>query len=145
MVSCAVLLGCAGPQTVTVAGRDVQVEGRLKDMGDGTCLVVKTGQMWHQDTSKRVKSIEEAQAYVAGLNVGGHDDWRLPTVMELFDLYLLFDLHENGDCQMETKGNFWSDEADNRGRVGSWEMDDNCDPEREYIPKKKGVVRAIRL
>lgn len=101
--------------------------------------------MWQVGTSKMINSLEDAQNYAANLKDGGYDDWRLPTVSELFDLYMIFDLHQNGTCKLQVEGTYWSDEPDLEGRVGSWELDDNCDPERQYFPKKKGRVRAVRL
>ncbi len=106
---------------------------------------MRTGVMWQIDKSKRIKSLAEAEAYVDQLNLAGHDDWRLPTVAELFKLHLFFDVHANGDCTIKRDGNYWSDEPDLEGRVGAWELDDNCDPERQYIPKQAGYVRAVRM
>ena len=34
------------------------------------------------------------------------------------------------------EGNYWSADVDKEGRVGAWELDGDCRPEREYIPKK---------
>ena len=136
--------GCTPRHVVTAAGEDIEVDGRLMDREDGTCQNLANGLIWQQGQSKRLHSIKEARDYVAQLRLGGYDDWRLPTVAELYDLHLFFDIHENGNCQIKTEGNYWSDEADSEGRVGAWEMDDNCDPERQYIPKMSGFVRAVR-
>ncbi|WP_457576024.1 Lcl domain-containing protein [Desulfomarina sp.] len=117
---------------------------RLIALGDGVCRDTRTGKMWQMDTSRTIRSLEDAQKYAGTMERGGYNDWRLPTVSELYDLYIIFDLHKNGDCEMKVEGNYWSDEPDMDGRVGTWELDDNCDPERQYIPKKKGLVRAVR-
>ena len=121
-----------------------EVDGRLLDLGNGTCQDVKTGQIWQQGTSPKIRTLDKAHAYVKTLNLGGNNDWRLPTVNELYDLHLTVDLHENGNCTLKSEGSYWSDEPDNKGRVGAWEMDDNCDPERQYTPKKAGRIRAVR-
>ncbi len=110
----------------------------------GICKDVETGLMWQSAPSKAFTSLADAEAYVAKLNIGGYDDWRLPSVTELYGLYMTFDLHENGGCKMNVEGTYWSDEEDLEGRVGTWELDDNCDPERRYIPKQRGKVRAVR-
>lgn len=120
------------------------IDGRLLDLGNGTCQDVKTGQIWQQGTSPKLKTLEKANEYIKTLNLGGYTDWRLPTVNELYDLHLTVDLHENGNCTLKSEGSYWSDEPDDKGRVGAWEMDDNCDPERQYTPKKSGRIRAIR-
>lgn len=119
-------------------------EPRLTALGDGVCQDTKTGLIWQTGKSKPIKSLAEAQQYTASLGAGGYGDWRLPTVTELYGLYMTFDLNQNGDCQMQVEGTYWSDEPDLEGRVGTWELDDNCDPERQYIPKQKGQVRAVR-
>lgn len=129
--------------TESVANQQ-EIDGRLLDLGNGTCQDVKTGQIWQQGTSKKITTLEKANEYIKTLNTEGNNDWRLPTVAELYDLHLTVDLHENGNCTLKSEGSYWSDEPDNKGRVGAWEMDDNCDPERQYIPKKAGRIRAIR-
>ncbi len=138
-----VVSGCVGKnqQGEGFEGND---SARLVSVGEGICQDTKTGLMWQTEASRSIKSLEGAQNYTTSLTTGGYTDWRMPTVIELYDLYTTFDLHENGDCRMKVEGTYWSDEEDLEGRVGTWELDDNCDPERRYIPKQKGLVRAVR-
>ncbi|WP_456387250.1 Lcl domain-containing protein [Desulfolithobacter sp.] len=136
--------GCASAPSSQVVGLSLPSGQRLKDLGNGACVDIRSGKMWQVETSRILGSLEQARDYVAGLTTAGYTDWRLPTVTELYDLYMIFDLHQNGDCDFQVDGTYWSDEPDMDGRVGTWELDDNCDPERRYIPKKKGRVRAIR-
>ena len=75
--------------------------------------------MWQVGTSRKIESLADAKNYTANLKAGGYDDWRLPTVSELYDLYIIFDLHQNGDCQLKVEGTYWSDEPDLQGRVGT--------------------------
>ncbi len=135
--------GCAG-QNGQSSGILPQSDARLVAMGNGVCKDTKTGKMWQVGTSRSLKSLDQAKNYTEQLKDGGYDDWRLPSVTELYELYMIFDLHQNGDCKLQVEGTYWSDEADLEGRVGTWELDDNCDPERQYIPKDKGKVRAVR-
>ena len=130
--------GCAGRDQGSADG------ARLIARDNGICEDTKTGKMWQIGHSKTINSLDGAKSYTASLQTAGYQDWRLPTVGELYELYLIFDLHENGNCELEAEGTFWSGEEDLEGRVGTWELDDNCDPERQYIPKQKGKVRAIR-
>jgi hypothetical protein len=118
--------------------------GRLRDQGNGTCVDRATGKIWQVAKSKRITSLAAANDYVHGLDLAGHDDWRLPTVAELYELFLLFDTRNHGDCPMEFEGNYWSADVDKKGRVGAWELDGDCHPEREYVPKEAGFVRAVR-
>jgi hypothetical protein len=131
-------------QKMKPAERQQVAEGRLLKLDKGICHDTLTGQMWQQRSSKRIKSLEDANTYVKNLNLGGYNDWRLPTVAELYELHLAFDLQNNGNCELKSEGNYWSNEPDMEGRVGAWEMDDNCDPERQYAPKDTGRVRVIR-
>lgn len=138
-----ILSGCAerGEQSATL---NHSSGARLVSLGNGVCRDVKSGKMWQVETSRTMKSLDEAKEYTANLKDGDYDDWRLPSVSELYDLYMTFDLQQNGDCELKIEGTFWSSEPDLEGRVGAWELDDNCDPERQYIPKQKGLVRAVR-
>ncbi len=104
----------------------------------------KSGQMWQLERSRRINSFEEAEAYAAQLTLGGYNDWRLPTIYELYDLNYLFDLHKNGDITLDREGNYWSGEKDGDGMIGAWAISDQCDPERMYEPAEAGYVRAVR-
>ncbi len=144
-LSASLLGGCAGQGHSEKGNAAIShANARLVAQGDSICLNTNSGKMWQVGRSETFTSLDEAKAYTSALKVGGYDDWRLPTVVELYELYLIFDLHENGDCRLEAEGTYWSDEPDLEGNVGTWELDDNCDPERRYIPKQRGKVRAIR-
>ena len=57
----------------------------FKDNGDGTVTDNITGLMW-QKTDGGEMTFESASTYVKSLNLSGHNDWRLPTSHELFDI-----------------------------------------------------------
>lgn len=130
------LSGCAGKNGGNA---------RLVNLGNGICQETSNGKMWQIDKSGYAHSREEADAFIAELNrTSGYSDWRLPTVSELYDLNFLFDLHLNGECALERKGAYWSEENTGEGTVGAWEISDQCDPQRRYAPGTKGYVRAVR-
>ena len=60
--------------------------------GNGTVTDTSTGLIWQQDTARDeqgnydVMDWEEALAYCEALVLGGHTDWRLPTIKELGSL-----------------------------------------------------------
>ena len=117
---------------------------RFVDLGNGVCQDTQTGSMWQMERTKTIKSIEEARKYAANLKLGGHADWRLPNVYELYDLINLKDLHVASGCAMRLDGNYWSDKHGGEGTVGAWEIGDQCDPSRRYAKATQGYVRAIR-
>jgi len=79
---------CAGEGEV-LSGQDAQYRGvgfALADNGDGTVSDQNTGLMWQQTPDFDRRPFSEAADYCASLAVGGHDDWRLPTIKELFSI-----------------------------------------------------------
>ncbi len=57
-----------------------------RDNGDGTVSDRVTGLTWQQAHNARRLHFHEAEAACGALRLGGHDDWRLPTITELFSL-----------------------------------------------------------
>jgi hypothetical protein len=69
-------------------GQDAQYDGvapSYQDNGDGTVTDLNTGLMWQQDPGAKV-TFAQAVAGAAGFGLAGYDDWRLPTVKELYSL-----------------------------------------------------------
>lgn len=72
------------------AGQDAQYVGNqpsYRDNGDGTVTDLNTGLMWQQ-TPDLENKITFASAFTtaADMNLGGHSDWRVPTLKELYSL-----------------------------------------------------------
>ncbi|MFA7108447.1 MAG: DUF1566 domain-containing protein [Sphaerochaetaceae bacterium] len=70
-------------------GQDAQYTGNVPsytDNGDGTVTDNVTGLLWAQDLSEASMSWESAGEYCESLTLGGYDDWRLPTLKELWSL-----------------------------------------------------------
>ena len=69
-------------------GQDAQVDGNQPsyvDNGDGTVTDLVTGLMWTQDYYGKT-TYAEASASADSFELAGYDDWRLPTVKELYSL-----------------------------------------------------------
>lgn len=67
-------------------GQDAQrgtTPPHYRDNGDGTV----TGLMWQRDPGSKM-TFDEAEAAAKACRLGGHDDWRIPTVKELYSLIL---------------------------------------------------------
>jgi len=70
-------------------GQDAQYTGNVPsytDNGDGTVTDNVTGLTWAQDLSKASMVWEDAADYCNSLKLGGYDDWRLPSIKELWSL-----------------------------------------------------------
>ena len=69
-------------------GQDAQFSGNrpsYRDNGDGTVTDLVTGLMWQSDPGEK-KTYAEAVNGASKCRTGGYDDWRLPTVKELYSL-----------------------------------------------------------
>lgn len=72
-------------------GQDAHYAGaqpNYKDNQDGTVSDLVTGLMWTQDPGKKM-TFTAAVKGAATCKIGGHDDWRLPTIKELYSLIQL--------------------------------------------------------
>ncbi|GEA51803.1 hypothetical protein VIN01S_26070 [Vibrio inusitatus NBRC 102082] len=89
-------------QGMDTFGQDAQYQGNQPSYtkaSNGTVIDNITGLIWSQttdingdgkiDTSDKL-TFEEAHEYVESLRLGGFDDWRLPSIKELYSL-ILFD------------------------------------------------------
>jgi murein DD-endopeptidase MepM/ murein hydrolase activator NlpD len=67
-----------------VRGRPLEF-GHFVDNRDGTVTDTTSGLMWQQGETKAM-SWEETLAYCEDMDLGGHQDWRLPAIRELLSL-----------------------------------------------------------
>ncbi len=71
-------------------GQDGQYAGhapQYRNNGDGTISDLVTGLMWQADPGAKV-TYDEAVAGAARCRTAGYDDWRLPSIKELYSLIL---------------------------------------------------------
>ena len=71
-------------------GQDAQIQGNAPsytDNEDGTVTDNVTGLMWQQDPGDKM-TYDEAVAGAESFSLAGRDDWRLPTIKELYSLIL---------------------------------------------------------
>lgn len=70
-------------------GQDAQYQGsrpRYKDNGDGTVTDLVTGLMWSKAVDRKKVSLIEAKKIAGTMTLGGHADWRVPGIKELYSL-----------------------------------------------------------
>jgi hypothetical protein len=69
-------------------GQDANYSGNLPsytDNGDGTITDNVTGLMWQQDPGEKM-TYQQAVTLAESFELAGYDDWRLPTIKELYSL-----------------------------------------------------------
>jgi len=70
-------------------GQDAHYQGAqmtYRDNGDGTVTDLNTGLMWQKTPDFAKRTMDEAESYAKLLILAGHNDWRLPTIKELFSI-----------------------------------------------------------
>jgi Protein of unknown function (DUF1566) len=76
------------PPGAPLSGQDAQHPGSLpalRDNGDGTVSELVSGLQWARAPS-RPMPFADVGTYAAESRLGGHDDWRVPTIRELYSL-----------------------------------------------------------
>lgn len=71
-------------------GQDAQYQGHrpaYRNGGDGTVTDLTTQLVWQKDPGAK-KTYAQAVAGASRCRLGGHDDWRLPSVKELYSLII---------------------------------------------------------
>ncbi len=71
-------------------GQDAQYQQHspgYKDNGDGTVTDLVTGLMWQKDMGEKL-TYAEVFKKARSCRTGGYDDWRVPTIKELYSLIL---------------------------------------------------------
>jgi len=72
------------------SGQDATYSGNqplYADNGDGTITDLVTGLMWQKDPGQKI-TYNEAVAQLDGFSLAGYNDWRLPSIKELYSLIL---------------------------------------------------------
>jgi hypothetical protein len=134
------ILNILMPLSLVTAGQNATLEILPGDVfrQQGSELI------WQTNRSKRLKTQDDVYDYLADLNQGEFDDWRLPTRQELYDLFSVFDLKQNGEVEIRLEGSYWLSDEEDGIHVGVWEIGDQCGPSRSYFKGKAGYVRAVR-
>ena len=119
---------------------------RIVDLGNGIYQDNKTGLMWQHGKSRRLlRSQEAALQYAATIGLGGHTDWRLPTMEERWVLLEAFTDNENGGLEFpKYTSKFWTTETEKGIAPVKMELSCMCLGNKELEFKKKGYVRVVR-
>lgn len=94
----------------------VGIQPSYQDNDDGTVTDLNTGLMWQQTPSNIGYSWNEALTYCDDLVLAGYDDWRTPTLKELFSIsafesgwpYLDTDYFDIAGFEVSKDEQYWS-------------------------------------
>lgn len=86
------------------------------DNGDGTITDLNTGLVWQQSPSSNTFTWQEAVDYCENLELDGKDDWRIPSLKELYSIsdfglgwpYLDTDYFDLASGQVSKDEQYWS-------------------------------------
>lgn len=70
-------------------GADATINGNplsYQNNGDGTITDLNTGLMWQKTPDFNRYSYDDAVEYCESLTTGGYNDWRMPTIKELYSI-----------------------------------------------------------
>ncbi|KPJ77927.1 MAG: hypothetical protein AMJ54_05805 [Deltaproteobacteria bacterium SG8_13] len=148
--------------------------GTYIEVHDGTIIDMSTGLMWEKSPDNGQRNFQGAVAHAKKLRLGGHKDWRVPTLHELrmisnisfspkyrrmFNISESAVVHSAAICNVfETmNGHFWSYDTSNRyimiagkryGHAVLYQFDFTVNSFRgTYTPynlNKPGYVRCVR-
>lgn len=68
------------------AVRGGNIQSNFVNNGDGTITDTATGLMWQQEDDNVTRTWENALVYCENLTLAGYNDWRLPTIKELYSI-----------------------------------------------------------
>jgi len=118
------------------------------DNGNGTVTDEATGLMWQQETiQNNMMSWRQALSYCERLNLGGHTDWRLPTIKELLSLvdYSRYNPAINTKYFLDAKSSFyWSSTTAALNEDYAWGVNFEYGHDGLETKKYSYYVRAIR-
>ncbi len=118
-------------------GQDANYDGyqpSYTDNGDGTVTDNVTGLMWQQTMDSKM-TFDEAIEYANSSNIGGYDDWRMPTIKELFSL-ILFTGKSGGEVAKELYiDTDYFDQPIGDKSIGEREIDAQVWSSTEYVGK----------
>jgi hypothetical protein len=117
------------------------------DNGNGTVTDTSTGLMWQKETPDDAKTWEQALSYCENLTLGGHTDWRLPTIKELRSLvdYTRYNPAINTTYFPDTvASDYWSSTTYADGPDYAWIVYFYGGYDVSYGKSYDGYVRAVR-
>lgn len=116
-------------------GQDANYSGNqpsYTDNGDGTITDNVTGLMWEQDMGVKI-SFDDAFTKATNSTLGGHSDWRVPTIKELYSLALFTGRCLGDDAMYKFIDTNYFDQPIGDTSIGEREIDGQTWSSTEYV------------
>jgi len=112
------------------------------DNGDGTITDNNTGLMWEKDMGAKI-SFEEGKSKASNSSIGNYNDWRVPTIKELYSL-ILFTGSVKGESaiQLFIDTNYFNQPLGNTS-IGEREIDAQTWTSTEYVGKTMNAEATV--
>jgi len=115
---------------------------KYRDNGDGTVTDLVTGLMWQKDMGDKL-AYDEASTKAKKLTLGGYNDWRVPTIKELYSLILF-----TGESGGTKAGTFYIDTSYFNQPIGDTskgerEIDAQTWSSTEYVGKTMNNMDTV--
>lgn len=114
---------------------------------DGTALDMNTNLMWQRLDDGIMRTWTEAENYCAGLNLGGHTDWRLPSKRELIGIvhYGLASPAIDRSTFPDTKNtHYWTSSRMTCSDGEPWSIDFSSGNYHLLLPSSHAYARCVR-
>jgi hypothetical protein len=113
------------------------------DNGDGTITDGVTGLVWQKTPPGTYVNPAGAASYCVGLSLGGHTDWRLPTIIELTSIVDYATTNPALDQAFPSvSGYFWSATTSAAAPTTSWAA--NFDDGELAVWTNLALTRCVR-
>ena len=98
--------------------------------------------IWQDDTKGRDVMLTwyDAKKYCQNLHLDNHNDWRLPNMQQLHELFKV-----SQNLQNNTKEWYWSNESDKDNPKNGMMVEFSYDNESSYRKDYFGYVRCVRF
>ena len=142
--------GSNGDKSLANGARAVRggpTQGAFTDNADGTVTDTSSGLMWQQATAPGTYTWTQALSYCAGLSLGGHTDWRLPTIKELDAIVDWMRFNPSSDTSYfpdTVPSYYWSSTTSAGNAAAAWSMFFYSGYGKDEAKSYSDYVRAVR-
>lgn len=132
-------------ESASYYGQDAHYQGNQPsyiDNGDGTITDEVTGLMWEQSMGEKI-TFDEAKAKASSSTLGGHSDWRVPTIKELYALIQFTGRVQGAEAKEFFINTNYFDQPLGDINIGEREIDAQTWSATEYVGKTMNADATV--